>query len=195
MQRLMMYLVLITALFIVASCSLTPEDELFNIFENPPSEAKPFVRWWWGENSVAEKEILREIEVMDKAGIGDSEFKLADLGESKKKELKTFAGVITYRKIIQVKDITRAGGLDLGMVCGVSEVTFNGEPVGVRWYGQHLYDISSAVKPGENELMIKVTTVLHNHARTLDKKTSAGYWASHNKDAVSAGLIGPVKIR
>jgi hypothetical protein len=59
-----------TALFMVSSCRLTQEDELFNKFENPPSEAKPFVRWWWGENSVAEKEILREIEVMDKAGLG-----------------------------------------------------------------------------------------------------------------------------
>ena len=126
---------------------------------------------------------------------GDSEFKLVDLGNSKKKELNTFAGVIIYRKIIQIKDITRAGGLDLGTVYGVSEVTLNGEPVGVRWYGQHLYDISNAVKPGENELMINVTTVLHNHARTLDKKTGAGYWASRNKNAVSAGLIGPVKIR
>ena len=122
-------------------------------------------------------------------------FELIDLGKSKDKKLNTFAGVITYRKIIQIKDITRAGGLDLGTVYGVSEVTLNGEPIGVRWYGQHLYDISNVVKPGENELRIKVTTVLHNYARTLDKKTCAGFWASRNKNAVSVGLIGPVKIR
>jgi len=126
---------------------------------------------------------------------GAAEFMLADLGQSKKHELNTFAGVIIYRKIIQSKDITRANGLDLGTVYGVSEVYLNGKPVGIRWYGQHVYDISGAVKPGENELMIKVTTVLHNYARTLDKKTGAGYWASRNKDPVSAGLIGPVKIR
>jgi hypothetical protein len=66
----MIHLALIAALFIVSNCSLRAEDELFNKFENPPAEAKPVVRWWWGENSVVDKEILREIEVMDEAGIG-----------------------------------------------------------------------------------------------------------------------------
>jgi len=32
MQRLMMYLVLMAALFMVSSCCLTQEDELFNKF-------------------------------------------------------------------------------------------------------------------------------------------------------------------
>jgi len=126
---------------------------------------------------------------------GDSAFKLVDLGKSKKKKLNTFAGVITYRKTVQIKDVATAGSLDLGTVQGVSEVTVNGKDVGIRWYGQHLYDISNAVKGGENELVIKVTTVLYNYARTLDKKSSAGFWAGRGKKAVSAGLIGPVKIR
>jgi len=125
----------------------------------------------------------------------DPEFKLTDLGKSKNKKLNTFAGVITYKKNIRIDDAATAGTLDLGTVDGVSEVTLNGKPVGVRWYGQHLYDISDAVKPGKNELVIKVTTVLHNHIRTLDKTTCAGFWANRNKKAVSAGLIGPVKIR
>ena len=116
-------------------------------------------------------------------------------GKSKKKKLNTFAGVITYSKTIHVKDAASAGSLDLGTVHGVSEVTVNGKNVGVRWYGQHIYDISNAVKPGKNELVIKVTTVLYNHARTLDKKSCAGFWANRSKKAVSAGLIGPVKIR
>jgi hypothetical protein len=85
--------------------------------------------------------------------------------------------------------------LDLGAVYGVSEVTLNGKPVGVRWYGQHIYDISNAVKSGNNELIIKVTTVLYNHARTLDKNTGAGFWVNRSKKAVSTGLMGPVKIR
>lgn len=126
---------------------------------------------------------------------GDAAFKLVDLSKSKKKKLNTFAGVITYRKIIHVEDVTSAGVLDLSAVYGVSEVTVNGKDVGVRWYGQHLYDISNAVKGGENELVIKVTTVLYNHIRTLDKKSCAGFWAGRSRKAVSTGLIGPVKIR
>jgi hypothetical protein len=128
---------------------------------------------------------------------GDSAFELVDLGKSKKKKLNTFAGVITYKKNIRIDDVADAGALDLGTVHGVSEVTLNGKDVGVRWYGQHIYDISDAVKPGKNELAIKVTTVLYNHARTLDRNTSAGFWANRRKNnkAVSTGLTGPVKIR
>jgi len=125
----------------------------------------------------------------------DTAFKLVDLGKSKEKKLNTFAGVITYRKTVRIKDVARAGLLDLGTVHGVSEVTVNGKDIGVRWYGRHIYDISNAVKPGENELVIKVTTVLYNYARTLDRKSCAGFWAGRSKKAVSAGLLGPVKIR
>ncbi len=126
---------------------------------------------------------------------GNSAFNLVDLGKSKKKKFNTFAGVIAYKKNFRIDNVSAAGALDLGTVYGVSEVTLNGKPVGIRWYGQHVYDISDSVMPGENELVIKVTTVLHNYARTLDKKTCAGYWVDRNKGAVSAGLTGPVKIR
>jgi hypothetical protein len=65
-----------------------------------------------------------------------------------------------------------------------------------RQSAYHIYDISDAVKPGENELVIKVTTVLYKYARTLNKKSCAGFWASRSREkSVSAGLIGPVKIR
>ena len=87
-----------------------------------------------------------------------------------------------------------AGTLDLGEVAGISEVTLNGKPIGTRWYGQHIYDTSDAAKQGSNELIIKVTTVMHNHVRTLDKNTCAGFWTRRNKNPVSTGLIGPVKI-
>lgn len=73
MQRIMINIALIIALCMVPSCGWAAEDALFNKFENPPAEAKPFVRWWWGDNAVVEKEILREIDVMDEAGIGGYE--------------------------------------------------------------------------------------------------------------------------
>ncbi|MCF7976034.1 MAG: hypothetical protein K9N55_19610 [Phycisphaerae bacterium] len=123
-----------------------------------------------------------------------SAFTLNDLGRSKNKALNTFAGVIKYSKTVRVDDVRVAGLLDLGTVHGVSEVLVNGQPVGVRWYGEHVYDISHAVRPGPNELVIKVTTVLHNYARTLDRDTCAGFWTRSNRDAVPAGLIGPVQF-
>ncbi len=119
-------------------------------------------------------------------------FKLVDLGQSNRKRLNTFAGVITYEKTFQTNGVTEV--LDLGMVHGVSEVILNGKPVGIRWYGQHRYDIGNAVKPGKNELVVKVTTVLHNYARGLPGNTCAGFWTKNNRHAVPAGLVGPVQL-
>lgn len=124
----------------------------------------------------------------------DGAFKLIDLGHSDHKSLNTFAGVITYKKNFQLDDITAVQALNLGSVHGVSEVTLNGKPVGVRWYGQHIYDISDAVKHGENKIEIKVTTVLHNYTRTFPQNTGAGFWTKDNKYAVPVGLLGPVQL-
>jgi hypothetical protein len=49
------------------------EDKLYDGFQNPPAQARPFVRWWWNGNCVTEKEILRELDVMKDAGIGGVE--------------------------------------------------------------------------------------------------------------------------
>ncbi|MCX6879501.1 MAG: glycosyl hydrolase [Verrucomicrobia bacterium] len=49
------------------------EDKLYEAFQNPPAEARPFVRWWWNGDCVTEKEILRELDLMQAAGIGGVE--------------------------------------------------------------------------------------------------------------------------
>jgi hypothetical protein len=48
-------------------------NQYYEGFQNPPSEARLFVRWWWNGNRLAEKEILRELDVMKAAGIGGVE--------------------------------------------------------------------------------------------------------------------------
>ena len=50
-----------------------PLDEVFMQFENPPAEARPFVRWWWNGNQVEEQEILRELDLLKAAGFGGVE--------------------------------------------------------------------------------------------------------------------------
>ena len=47
--------------------------DLYAIFRNPPSSAKPFVRWWWNGDKLTVEEILRELDVMHQAGIGGVE--------------------------------------------------------------------------------------------------------------------------
>lgn len=49
------------------------DDSLFTRFVNPPPEARPFVRWWWNGNHITEKEIRRQLDVLQQAGIGGIE--------------------------------------------------------------------------------------------------------------------------
>ncbi len=48
-------------------------DPLYEVFKNPPAQARPFVRWWWNGNRVTTEETLRELDVMKEAGIGGFE--------------------------------------------------------------------------------------------------------------------------
>jgi len=48
-------------------------DELFSGFQDPPAEARPFVRWWWNGNRVTEAEILRELDLLREGGFGGVE--------------------------------------------------------------------------------------------------------------------------
>jgi hypothetical protein len=46
------------------------EFDLFTFFQNPPAEARPFVRWWWNGNRLQKKEIIRQLNVLHEPGIG-----------------------------------------------------------------------------------------------------------------------------
>ncbi len=77
MKRILDTLVLLMFI-IVCGCSqknqkeLAP-DELYTLFNDPPTEARPFVRWWWNGDCVEVDELERELDVMKAAGIGGVE--------------------------------------------------------------------------------------------------------------------------
>ena len=69
---------LILSPMLIQRCSPSdPADagllELYNGFQNPPMDARPFVRWWWNGDRLTAEEILRELDVMKDAGIGGVE--------------------------------------------------------------------------------------------------------------------------
>lgn len=64
----------------VNNTSSKTEVDLYAGFQNPPTEARPFVRWWWPKNAVNKAGILNELNVMQKAGIGGVE--INPLGEN-----------------------------------------------------------------------------------------------------------------
>jgi hypothetical protein len=117
---------------------------------------------------------------------------LTDLSQSPEAQLATFAGIILYRTKFDV-DRLDLKKLDLGCVHGISEVRLNGKALGVTWYGRHVYDITGQLKPGNNHLEVKVTTVLLNHIKAMTANETAQIW-TQAQQPVSTGLLGPVVL-
>lgn len=53
--------------------SLNKSANYYQLFQNPSSHYRPFVRWWWNGNKVEKKEIARELRLLKEAGIGGVE--------------------------------------------------------------------------------------------------------------------------
>jgi len=105
---------------------------------------------------------------------------LTDFGESGNNLVNSFAGEAIYKKSFNI-DETGCDRLDLGNVNeGITEVMLNGKRLGARWYGEHVYDIKGALVKGENELVIKYTTILINHMAKAK--------------VLPSGIVGPVCI-
>ncbi len=51
-----------------------------NAFLNPPKTMRPMVRWWWPGLDVREDELLRELDEMDRLGIGGAELQPFAIG-------------------------------------------------------------------------------------------------------------------
>ncbi len=107
---------------------------------------------------------------------------------------KNFMGEVTY-----TKTVTLSGKLpkclNLGKVADICEVWVNGKPAGVKWFGERVYDITGLLRPGENTIEIKVTTLMGNYMQTLkDNKAAQRFVLKRKQPYVSAGLIGPVKL-
>lgn len=112
--------------------------------------------------------------------------------------LESFAGTIIYRRRFEGEEAIL---LDLGTVAETAEVTLNGQNLGVKWWGERVFDVTGAVKSGPNELEIKVTTLLWNYcnAQSMEENPMAKGWANRNRNKddkpLRCGLIGPVILR
>jgi len=107
--------------------------------------------------------------------------------------LDTFAGVVNYKIKLDISDPSQFSHINLGEVQGVSEVILNNKSLGLRWYGNHTYKLNENLNHGENDLLIKVTTVLGNYLKSQEDNPVAKRWISW-QEYRSQGLIGPVKL-
>jgi hypothetical protein len=84
--------------------------------------------------------------------------------------VKHFSGTATYSKNFAVPANLLSGKvkenrrlfLDLGRVEIMAEVRVNGKELGILWKRPYLVDVTDVVKPGRNELEVKVTNLWPN---------------------------------
>lgn len=112
------------------------------------------------------------------------------------RELMHFSGTAIYRKKVRLKKSDNLL-LNLGKVHGIAELFVNGKPVGVKWYGRRIFDISNVIVDGENEIEVRVTTIMGNYLKTLKDNVVAQYWVNRpgrEQEIQSMGMVGPVEI-
>lgn len=100
---------------------------LYEVFQNPESKYRPFVRWWWNGLRLNEKEILHELDVMKQMGIGGVEINSIRFPDE--------ADTLGYKVMPYLSDewvnmvkVAAKGCKDRGMVCDM--IAGSGWPFG-----------------------------------------------------------------
>jgi alpha-L-rhamnosidase/F5/8 type C domain len=129
---------------------------------------------------------------------------LSDWSSSGDPGVRYFSGVGTYTKTLRASPdwFTKGARLwiDFGDVRNLAEVSINGKGLGQVWHAPYRIDATSALKPGANEVTIKVVNAWVNRligdeqpgATRITFADVKPYKA--NSPLVPSGLIGPVTI-
>jgi hypothetical protein len=130
--------------------------------------------------------------------------KLSSWSDSADPGVKYFSGTGAYTKTIDIPAAwlkTNAQvWIDLGDVKNLAEVTVNGKSLGIVWHTPYRVDATAALKPGANEISIKVTNAWVNrligdeqpNAVKITFADEKPYKA--NSPLQPSGLLGPVTI-
>ncbi len=91
---------------------------------------------------------------------------LMPLNEHPTPGVRYFSGTATYRTRFTIAPERLAAGnqlhLDLGDVANLVDVRLNGKPLGILWKPPFRVDVTSALKAGDNELVVEVTNLWPN---------------------------------
>jgi hypothetical protein len=131
--------------------------------------------------------------------------KLISWTDSADAGVKYFSGTGTYTKTIQASPEWFKKGahlwIDLGDVKNLAEVIVNGKPLGIVWHTPYRVDASSALKPGGNEVTIKVINawvnrLIGDQQPEVTTKCTFADVKPYKADSplLPSGLLGPVHI-
>jgi hypothetical protein len=128
---------------------------------------------------------------------------LASLSENTEPGIKYFSGTAAYSNTITVPTVNKTGAyiLDLGDVKNIAEVIVNGKNVGTVWKKPFRIDITSALKSGQNTVVVNVTNLWVNRLigdaqPGVTSKITFTTIPFYKADAalLPSGLLGPVRL-
>jgi hypothetical protein len=129
---------------------------------------------------------------------------LASWSDNADPGVKYFSGIGTYTKTIDAPAAWFKPGaqlwLQLGDVKNLADVTINGKPLGVVWHIPYRIDVTSALKPGANQVTIKVANAWVNRLIGDQQPGATQYTFTvfhpykANSHLLPSGLLGPVQI-
>lgn len=129
---------------------------------------------------------------------------LAAWNDNANPDVKYFSGIGTYTKTIQAPaDWFKKGArmwIDLGDVKNLAEVTVNGKSLGQVWHAPYKVDATGALKPGANEVTIKVVNAWVNRLIGDQQPGAAKHTMADvkpykaNSPLLPSGLLGPVVV-
>ena len=130
--------------------------------------------------------------------------KLISWSDSTDAGVKYFSGAGTYTKSFQASPEWFKKGaklwINLGDVKNLAEVMVNGKSLGIVWHAPYSVDATSALKPGANEVAIKVINAWVNRLIGDQQPGATKYTFADvkpyraNSPLLASGLLGPVHI-
>ncbi len=129
---------------------------------------------------------------------------LASWSDNADRGIRYFSGAGTYTKIFTLAKLQpgKRYVLDLGDVKELAAVTLNNKALGTLWTAPFKLDITKALKPGRNELKVKVVNLWVNRLigdaqPDVRQKYTFTIIPTYRADAPLrvSGLLGPVEIR
>jgi len=127
---------------------------------------------------------------------------LTDWSLNANDSIKYYSGTAYYHNTFKISKLVPGVYyiIDLGLARAVAKVSINGVEMGGAWTPPYQVDITKALKPGTNQLEIKVVNTWENRligdARMPadQRKVSATFGPGAGTGLESSGLLGPVKI-
>lgn len=175
---------------------LKPLESLLLVFDEPQHRTdKVYIQKSLDTEKVLQIQGPWRVEFHPVAGRNRLKFinRLVDL--SRQDDLLNFSGEVVYHTGFTLES-TKPMILDLGEVHETAEVIFNGQNLGVKYWGERQFDLTDVLKEGENDLVVKVTTLLFNYIRAMKHSSVSEYWVNRSgrEEPLPSGLLGPVNL-